>query len=51
MWIYVNYVQVVNRLTGMQTGIFMDENDQVLLFFKLSQHLCLGMVAWKKNMS
>ena len=39
----------MNHLTGVQMGIFTNEND-VILFFKRSQHLCLEMFV-RKNKS
>ena len=46
---YVYHLLVMNHLTGVQMGIFTNEND-VILFFKRSQHLCLEMFV-RKNKS
>ena len=46
-WILYNVYRVLitNRLAEVKMGIFIGENDQVILFYKRLQHLCLKICA------
>ena len=39
--VYVYHVFVASHLIGVHVGIFIDENGEVLLFYKKLQHICL----------